>query len=146
MSAPLIHLNLRAPLEYAEAPLTPFAPLFPDSAETREFLFCFELDPAQAARIDPAPAAFPGQLVFSGKRVGKQQEQPKPTGEKRQLPEGFYAFVQERRELAREECVALAIEQQKDGLWERLRLGTRLYVRCLFEDGSPVTQLFRPCT
>jgi hypothetical protein len=38
----------------------------------------------------------------------------------------------------------MAIEQQKDGLWEQLRLGNHLYIRYLFEDGSPVTQVFRP--
>jgi hypothetical protein len=38
----------------------------------------------------------------------------------------------------------MAIEQQKDGLWERLKPGNRLYLRILSEDGSPVTQLFRP--
>ena len=139
---PLIHLHLRAPIYYAEAPLVPFAALFPADDETREFLFCFELDCEQAARIDPEPASFPGALVFAGKRVGAQEE--RDCAGNARLPEGLYAFVQKRQELNREECVALAIEQQKDGLWERLRLENRLYIRYLFEDGSPVTQLFRP--
>jgi len=150
MNAPeLIHLTLRSPIEYVEARLVPFAGFFPDgdpaagtpaTDEAREFLFRFELDREQVARIDPEPAAFPGKLVFAGRRGGGREVARRGT-----LPEGQYAFVQERRELGREECVAMAIEQQKDGLWERLRLGNLLYIRYLFEDGSPVTQFFRPC-
>ena len=137
----LIRLNLRASIEYAGIAPAPFDGPFPVDDETREFLFCFELDRGQAARIDPDPEAFPGTRVFSAKRGGPEGSAP---AERRLLPAGQYAFMQERRELSREECVALAIELQKDGLWERLRLGTRLYVRRLFEDGSPVTQVFRP--
>jgi len=140
----LIHLHLRAPLEYTEAPLVPFAKLFPAGDETQEFLFCFELNQEQAIRIDPKPAFFPGELIFAGKR-NIQQGDGAAEG-KRQLPEGLYAFVQERRELDRAECIAMAIEQQKDALWERLRLENWLYIRYLFEDGSPVTQFFRPYT
>ena len=139
----MVRLSLCAPLEYDKAPLVPFAGLFPAGDEAQEFVFCFELDREQAARIDPEPAFFPGELAFSGRRGGAREGQA-PAGDAR-IPEGLYAFVQERRELSRGECAALAIEQQKDGLWERLRLENRLYVRFLFEDGSPVTQLFRPC-
>jgi hypothetical protein len=46
--------------------------------------------------------------------------------------------------LNREEWLDMALEQQKDGLWERYKPENRLYVRYLFEDGCPVTQLFRP--
>jgi len=155
MNAPeLIHLTLRSPIEYVEAPLVPFARFFPASDpvagthaadEAREFLFRFELDREQAARIDPDPAAFPGELVFAGRRGGGRGAGERDVAGRGVLPEGQYAFVQERRELGREECVAMAIEQQKDGLWERLRLGNLLYIRYLFEDGSLVTQFFRPC-
>ena len=141
--APLLRLNLLTALEYVASPLAPFEGLFPAVGESAEFLFCFDIDPAQAARIDPEPAAFPGALVFSGKRAGGHGESA-PAGDLR-LPAGLYAFMQKRRELSMKECAALAIELQKDGLWERLRLESRLYVRFLFEDGSPVTQLFRPC-
>jgi hypothetical protein len=136
--APLVRLDLRAPLEYEEAPgLVPFA--CPPAAEAvPELLFCFELDREQAGRIDPEAGRFLGELVFSGKGDGKQG--------KIQLPAGLYVFAQQRRALSREECVSMAIEQQKDGMWERLRLESRLYIRCLFEDGSSVTQLFRPCS
>ena len=134
--SPLVRLDLRAPLEYEVAPgLDPFASLPADDAAP-ELLFCFELDREQAGRIDPEAGRFLGELVFSGKGDGARG--------KVQLPAGLYVFAQERRTLSREECVSMAIEQQKDGMWERLRLEPRLYIRCLFEDGSPVVQLFRP--
>ena len=137
--SPLVRLDLRAPLEYEEAPgLVPFS--CPPAAEAApELLFCFELDREQASRIDPEADRFLGELIFSGKGDGKQG--------KIQLPAGLYVFTQQRtgsQTLSREECVSMAIEQQKDGMWERLRLESRLYIRCLFEDGSPVIQLFRP--
>jgi hypothetical protein len=61
------------------------------------------------------------------------------------LPLGKYLFVQCRAEtpLNREEWLDMAIEQQKDGLWERHKLGNLLYVRYLYEDGKFVTQVFR---
>jgi len=68
----LLHLNLRTSLEYTEAPLVPFARIFPTDDETVEYIFCFELDQGQATRIDPDPSAFPGKLVFSGKRSDGQ--------------------------------------------------------------------------
>ena len=128
----MTRLYLRTPLEYEETPgLVPFTQEF-----GQELLFCFELDVIQAARIDPEAHCFLGELVFAGKGDGKQGNI--------QLPAGQYLFVQHRRLLNREECVHCAIEQQKDGLWERNKPGNRLYIRFLFEDGSPVTQLFRP--
>jgi hypothetical protein len=133
---PLIHLDLRSPLEYAQAPgLIPFDLSFRGEA-AEELLFCFELNREQAGRIDPQAERFLGELVFSGKGDGRQGEIL--------LSAGLYLFAQQRRALDRTECIDMAIEQQQDGLWERLRLENRLYVRCLFEDGSPVTQLFRP--
>jgi len=135
----LVRLHLRAPIEYAEVAPCHFDEPFPAGDESRELIFCFELDRGQASRIDPAPEAFPGAPVFAGRRGGGHSETPAVT-----LPAGSYAFVQRRRQLDRGECAALAMEQQKDALWERLSLANRLYLRFLFEDGSPVTQLFRP--
>ncbi|MDR0456840.1 MAG: hypothetical protein LBH20_09185 [Treponema sp.] len=131
-----MRLDLRAPLEYEETPgLIPFQRL-PSADETaEELLLCFELDREQAGRIDPDADCFLGKLVFSGTGGGQG---------KVQLPAGLYLFDQQRRALDRQDCVDMAIEQQKDGLWEQLRLENRLYIRYLFEDGSPVTQIFRP--
>ena len=132
-----MRLDLRTPLTYADAPeLVPFTCQVPDTETAGELLFCFELDAAQAGRIDPEPECFLGPLVFAGRNGhGKEHE----------LPAGLYLFAQQRKNLNRTELIDMAIEQQKDGLWERHKPGTLLYIRCLYEDGSPVTQLFRPC-
>ena len=122
-----VRLDLRAPLEFAaQSGLDPFG-CAAGEGDAQELLFCFELDREQAGRIDPEAACFLGP------------ELPLLI-----LPAGLYLFVQRRRFLGRGECIALAIEQQKDGLWEKLRLESRLYIRRLFEDSSEVTQLFRP--
>ena len=64
------------------------------------------------------------------------------------LPQGQYLLVQQRsaQPKSRSEWLEMAIEQQKDGLWERNKLGTLLYVRYLFEDEQFVTQVFRQVT
>ena len=137
---PLVRLDLRAPLFFNETPdLKPFDCSFPQDESGRELLFCFELDREQAASIEPAEDCFPGRLVFAA--VHGQSD---GTAGNVRLPAGLYLFAQRRGALKREECVRMAIEQQMDGLWERLKPGSRLYIRYLFEDGSPVTQLFRP--
>jgi len=137
--SPLIRLDLRAPLEYAHAPgLDPFGPAaLADGDASQELAFCFELNPEQAGRIDPEAGCFLGELVFSGR--ASTESEPRWT-----IPAGLYLFAQRRKALGREECLQLAIEQQKDGLWEKHRLESRLYIRRLFEDGSAVTQVFRP--
>jgi hypothetical protein len=135
---PLVRLDLRAPLFYTEAPeLDAFGCPSPCEAAL-EFLFCFELDQEQSRRIDPQPENFLGRLVFSGKSVQNQQQG------NMELPAGLYLFAQQRGVIGREEFIALAIEQQKDGLWEKLKPENRLFLRFLYEDDSPVTQLFRP--
>ena len=104
-------------------------------------MFCFELDYQQAQRIDPDPDCFPGKLLRAGRKV-----QTEGDGQGNiLLPAGRYVFVQQRRALDRKECAYLAMEQQKDGLWERHKLDNHLYIRFLYEDDSAVTQLFRPC-
>jgi len=135
---PLIHLDLRAPLLYTETPGLNAFDCPPPVEETSEFLFCFELDQEQSQSIEPNPDIFLGRQVFSGKNVQNQQGDL-------ELPAGLYLFIQQRGVIGREECIALAIEQQKDGLWEKTKLGNRLFIRCLYEDGSQVTQLFRAC-
>ena len=157
----LIRLNLHAPIEYDPAPAAaPFPPAEMPGDEDREYIFCFELDPAQAVSIDPSPGAFPGRPLFSGTRGGipgttagipgttggiPGTTAGEPSSRKAVLPAGRYAFMQRRGVTDRRQCVELAVELQKDSLWERLRPENLLYVRFLFEDGSPVTQLFRPC-
>jgi hypothetical protein len=134
-----IRLCLRSPLFYRPDPA-----LVPFQYEKRagELLFCFDLDPAQSRSIEPDPAALLGTLVFAGS-LGEAAEEH---GESRrlELPAGNYLFAQERDVLERNEFIEMAVEVQKDGLWERLAPADRLYLRYLFEDGRAVTQVFRP--
>jgi hypothetical protein len=132
-------LDLRAPLEYVRAPDSdPFTP----AGTPGDRLFCFALDPVQCRSIEPDRGLL-GGLIFAG-QDSSSAARGEPSAA-RELPAGNYLFIQRRESLGREACIDLAIEQQKDGLWERLRLADCLYVRFLFEDGGPVTQLFRGC-
>jgi len=145
---PLLRMDLRAPLFYTETPgLDPFnCPV----RGAGEYLFCFELDPEQSRSIEPEPDAFLGRLVFSGRNDGNGGGGKEGTASGAGgLPAGLYLFTQRRSALrsgtaGREEFIDMAIEQQKDGLWERYKPGDRLFLRLLYEDGGPVTQLFRP--
>ena len=146
---PPMELELYASLEYEEAPGLepfgyPFAPAEDAANGGNEFLFCFEIDSEQSERIDPKAESFPGKLVFAGKSAAGQQSNQGDICRDIRLPAGRYFFTQQRRVLDREGCIHAAIEMQKDGLWERLQLGNRLYIRYLFEDGKHVTQFFRP--
>jgi len=136
---PLIRLDLRAPLFYTETPGLSAFNCPPPKEETSEFLFCFELDQEQSQSIEPIPENYLRELVFSGKNVQDQQQG------NLELPAGLYLFAQQRGVIGKEECIALAIEQQKDGLWEKIKLGNRLFLRYLYEDGGVVTQIFRAC-
>jgi hypothetical protein len=167
----LIRLDLRAPLVFTRAPgIVPFPRAAPEAdsaghvqnraSSGGERLFCFELDPAQARSIEPDRGLLLGALLFAGlagkdaaeKDVTENGVAENPDAGKAAdthdavtLPAGLYLFAQQREELDREACLDMAIEQQKDGLWERHGLEPVLYVRYLFEDGKPVTQIFRPC-
>ncbi|GHU87694.1 hypothetical protein FACS189476_03540 [Spirochaetia bacterium] len=137
-----IRLELRSPLFYrADAALVPFQ----YEIEEGELLFCFDLDPVQSRSIEPESASLLGPLVFAGRSEGVLASGPL------ELPAGNYLFAQERRMenglrgiLNEQEFIEMAIEVQKDGLWERLIPADRLYLRYLFEDGRTVTQVFRP--
>ena len=147
----LMRLYLHAPLYYEQAAeLLPFERDVPMSTPAcgepvLELLFCFTLNREQAESIEPEADHLLEELLFAGKGlaclpvVGRQAGRGDIL-----LPAGRYLFSQQRSALDREQCLALAALQQKDGLWERLRPENRLYIRRLFEDGSPVTQLFRP--
>jgi hypothetical protein len=131
-----LKLELLAPLVYVEdRSLRAFEPAAAELAGG-ETLFLFEIDPVQGLSIEPDTALFLGPLVFSGRA---QEEGPG-----RELPAGRYLFAQQRRLLNREECIQMAVELQKDGLWERLRPEPYLYLRFLTEDGRRVSQAFRP--
>jgi hypothetical protein len=133
-------LELRAPLLFIPDPLlVPFR----YGGEARETLFCFTLDEAQSRVIEPDPQAFLGPLAGAGYAAGPGQS-PDAKTDVLELPQGHYVFAQEREALGEAEVLLMAIEVQKDGLWERLQLEGRLYLRYLREDGKAVTQVFRP--
>ena len=136
---PLMNLYLHAPLIFPKIGGLPS-----EFGENEEILLCYELNPAQSRSIEPDRELLLGPLIFAGRKTGDSGPFQEETVE---LPEGNYLFTQRRggqiSPLNNEEWLDMAVEQQKDGLWERYRPENRLFVRFLFEDGSPVTQLFR---
>jgi len=129
-------LYLNQPLYFEKSSTPP-----QDMDKNDEILLCYDLEPAQSRSIEPDSALLLGSLLFSGRKSGELDANQ---AEKVSLPAGNYLFTQRREALNREEWLNLTIEQQKDGLWERNKLLPRLFVRFLHEDGSFVTQIFRP--
>ncbi|MDR0568074.1 MAG: hypothetical protein LBG87_02580 [Spirochaetaceae bacterium] len=134
----IIRLELYAPLYYRQdMELKPFA--YTDETDvSEESLFCFEIPPDQYLSIEPEYDRYLGDVLFRGLAVSG------PAENGCELSAGTYLFAQVRDLLCREDIVWMAMEIQKDGLWEQLALTNRLYLRYLFEDGATVTQIFRP--
>jgi len=134
-------LKLLAPLYYfPEADPAPFS----WREGSREKLYCFEIDETQRLCFEPDAKTLLKGLLFGGEAITPNcvtTDETRP-----ELPVGDYLFAQEREVLGRDEIIAAAVEIQAEGLWQRLEPGNRLYLRYLFEDGCPVTQLFRPFT
>ena len=145
--SPLIKLELRSSITYVKIDITPEKK--EKTGKDEEILLCYELNPAQGRNIEPDREQFLGNLLFIGEKTS--QKSGTDTGQTAcqevLLPLGTYIFVQcrENAPLGREKWLDMAIEQQKDGLWERHKLENLIYVRYLHEDGAFVTQLFRPC-
>jgi len=142
-TSPLTLLNLCTSLQYVKSERKDTSVL-----ENEEILFCYEINPVHGESIEPDRDLFLGKLLFVGEKVNGTQNIS--AGEAKEqnivsLPQGNYLFVQCRSDscLSRDEWLDLAIEQQKDGLWERNKPLNLLYVRFLFEDGAFVTQVFR---
>ncbi|MDR2661785.1 MAG: hypothetical protein LBC31_02170 [Treponema sp.] len=136
------YLSLVRPLVYRKDAVDPWGPPNPGEfpGTLPEELFRFSLNPAQARRIDPEPEPYLGPLEEAGRALPGEAEQ---CAGYVQLPPGRYYFTQLRKGLSREETIVMAMELQKEGLWERLKLEDRLYLRRLFEDNAPVTQIWR---
>jgi hypothetical protein len=149
-TTPLTYLNLCSTLYFDK-----IAELPSEIREEDEFLLIFKLNSGQSRNIEPDRDKFLGELVFTGRKTGGFQGK----GEETALPEGQYLFVQcrdtektlnftsERQDSSQNRwsgILDMAVEQQKDALWEKNNPGDRLYVRLLFEDGCRVTQLLRP--
>ena len=97
------------------------APIFED-------MLCYAINSEEAKRIDPQPDRY----LDSG---------PEKT---ETLSAGQYYITQIRKEqVENSELTDMAMELQKEGLWVRLKLENKLYVRSFSEDGHPVLQLWR---
>ena len=104
-----------------------------------EELFCFKLDETQDKSIEPDKKKLLADMVFYGKAVKAAPEESSF-----KLPEGSYLFLQKREMVSMDGIIDLAVEMQSEGLWQRLKLEGKLYIRRLYEDQRWVTQLFRP--
>jgi hypothetical protein len=139
---PLTLLNLCTPLLYNRSVCQD--PSFLKYEELKkgneEILLCYEVNPIQGSSIEPDRDRYLGKLLFIGEKSPETSTESEVS-----LPQGNYLFTQSRADvvLTRDEWLDLAIEQQKDGLWERNKQGNMLYIRFLFEDGAFVTQAFR---
>jgi len=149
-------LHLRAPLVFSEIPFEDGGILSETSKD--EYLFCYKLNLRQSKSIEPKKELFLDAFEFSGckfvqankLRADENGIEPETTAGKTAektvyLPQGVYLFMQQRSDkpLTRSEWLDLAIEQQKDGLWEREKPEAVLYVRFLYEDEAFVTQVLR---
>ena len=127
MQIEISRLHLLSPLYFTpEKDADPFS--FRERGPDGEKIFCFELEETQYRSFEPEKAKFFGSRIMDEKV----------------LPQGDYLFAQKREILKREEIMNLAVEMQQEALWQRLEPEKKLYLRYLFEDGSWVTQLFRP--
>jgi hypothetical protein len=148
----IIKLKLITPLYYERLTSVgePFSYCGSAGQTGEEKLFCFELDEAQSLSFEPDKEKLLRKLIFHGNAARQEAiagglEAIEISRETLlELPLGEYIFTQEREILNRDEILFRAIEIQLEGLWQRLKLGERLYLRYLFEDGCYVTQLFRP--
>jgi len=133
-----MNLNLPVPLYYIKIDQNIVE--IPEIQENEEILLCYSLNPQQSQSIEPNQEDLLEKLIFAGQKV-----ENKTSNQTVCLPQGKYLFAQHRsaQVLSQAQWLDMAIEQQKDGLWERNKLGDLLYVRYLFEDGARVTQVFR---
>ncbi|MDR1287637.1 MAG: hypothetical protein LBK08_08525 [Treponema sp.] len=155
----VLRLHLRAPLFYVEDEKTsPFVrppadrqkrPLPCETEENgvfEEYIFRFEIEENRGNVIDPDPAGYLGSPLFSGRRAENRDTASGCAKTRFELSAGTYFFAQMREALDREECTLMAIEVQREILWQRLPPHRVLYIRRLFEHGKPVTQIWRMFT
>jgi len=142
----LMILDLRAPLFYIKADNIPVNSINKELVEeNEEVLLCYMLNLQESRSIEPNNEKFLDKPAFIGKKA-PYLAQNASNSNVITLPAKKYLFSQYRaaEPLNREEWLNAAIEQQKDGLWERNKPENTLYIRYLYEDGMFVTQLFRP--
>jgi hypothetical protein len=136
----ILKLHLEAPLFYTreESP-EPFA----GDPSKEEFLFYFEIDPAQYRSIEPDQDAYLGRLISGGSLFPGSHEEA-GANSLLELPRGQYLFAQGEDIRDREGYIQMAVEVQREGLWRDLVLDRGLYLRYVYEDGKIRTQVFRP--
>ncbi|MDR0402285.1 MAG: hypothetical protein LBH35_01705, partial [Treponema sp.] len=100
-----------------------------------ETLFHFRINPSGAFVMEAEEKNYLEALIAAGTADAAGSLE---------LPAGEYFFTQMRRKIGAAGFIGLALELQKEGLWRRLRLGTTVYFRTLWEDGAPVFQALRP--
>jgi len=140
MDSPYIKFRLCTPLIYQKIEKNDDFCI--NLSKNDDLIQCYSINPDQSGNIEPDRDQFLDSHIFTGLRAALEGEKP---AQEITLPQGQYLLVQQRSDqsLSRAEWLDMAIEQQKDGLWERNKLGSLLYVRYLYEDGKFVTQVFR---
>jgi hypothetical protein len=140
----IIKLHLASPLYYerTDDPGTRWFHDYPTravAAETPvpECLFGFEIKAEQYRSIEPDAASFIIEPPFFKGSLSPREADFT-------LEAGLYLFTQSRESLDREGILELALEIQKEGLWEGYALDRKLFLRYVFEDGAVVTQVWRP--
>ncbi len=128
-------LNLRKKLKYDKVDIQPFT--FPE--DTEEVLILFEADDVQGKSIEPDSSKLLGRPL----QIGVMKKDGLNGNVSIELPAGFFFFSQVREILDEAGSAELAAEVQKEALWERRKLGSKIYLRYLYEHDSPVTQIFR---
>jgi hypothetical protein len=136
----ILNLYLQAPLFYIrDDGLAPF----PCDPSKGEVLFYFEIDGAQYRSIEPDRGGYLGRLV-SGGIPAPPDSAAGEAASLIELPRGRYLFAQGTEIPDREGYIQMAVEVQREGLWQNVSLDRGLYLRYIYEDGKQVTQVFRP--
>uniref|UniRef100_A0A7C3ILA1 Uncharacterized protein n=1 Tax=Gracilinema caldarium TaxID=215591 RepID=A0A7C3ILA1_9SPIR len=135
MSLSIYTLDLRAPFIYTQSIAEdPFG-----QPPHEEAMACFSLDRDVAQSIEPDAEHYLGPLLFRGTKSSEA-----PDTDDCVIPKGLYLFAQIREAPQRDLFTAMAIEVQKEGLWRRMEMENRVFIRILKEEDEVVTQVLRP--
>jgi hypothetical protein len=136
-----MHLHLGSPLRFIpDAGLDPFA----YDPRQGEALFCLTIAPPHYQSREPDPRSYLEAAAFAGRAEDALDPEGAASLPVMELPAGVYLFAQIRDTADKETLIRMSIELQREGLRQGRVLDRRVYLRRLYEDGSPVIQLFRP--
>ena len=130
-------LILHSPLYYFKVNEEPFT----YKSKESELVMAFMLSTPESFETDKEN--FLSSPLWIGKTSPENTYNQSKNSTALNIPQGQYFFSQIRKNLNKEECIDFAIEVHKEGLWQRKGLGEFMYIRYLYEDGSPVTQVLR---